>query len=242
MYEVIVLGATFAAAGIAHKCKDKCLVLEHRVQAGYEFFGALQFGSGYEKEIKCADALALYESFSQESAGFYGCDAHIYPYFKDCHAIFGAQVVSVEKCDGGFVCVAHGVSGFCTYKAKRIIDTRCNAEMSVSKTYNLLIASEETPAYDNVHYYKAGGENRYVLRCPVPLDCGYAEARTIAKKLIQDFKETQRLILSADEFDYQVKKEYPQERNGILYLPSKAYENPIRAFEAGVTMAQEVGK
>ena len=43
MYDVIVLGATFAAAGIAQQHKEKCLVIERRAQAGYEFFGALDF-------------------------------------------------------------------------------------------------------------------------------------------------------------------------------------------------------
>ena len=39
MYDVIVLGATFAASGIARQYKERCLVIERRAQAGYEFFG-----------------------------------------------------------------------------------------------------------------------------------------------------------------------------------------------------------
>jgi len=48
MYEVIVLGATFTAAGIAGKLGKNCLILESRPDAGYEFFGAFHFGTGYE--------------------------------------------------------------------------------------------------------------------------------------------------------------------------------------------------
>ena len=51
MYEVIVLGATFAAAGIAEQCKHNCLILERRAQAGYEFFGALQFDVDCESDL-----------------------------------------------------------------------------------------------------------------------------------------------------------------------------------------------
>lgn len=242
MYEVIVLGATFAAAGIARQYKEKCLIVERKTQAGYEFFGALHFGSGYEKEIKRKDALSLRQSLLQGNAGVYGGDRHIYPFFKESHVLFGAEIVSTQKKEDGFLCVTHGVGGYASYEAKKIVDTRTNAEMSVFKTYNLLIESKEEPAYANVYCEKAGGENRYVLRCPVPLFCGYAEARSIAKEIIQCFPETQRLILSADEFDHQVKESYPRTEGGILYLPSKAYENPILAFEAGLAMGEEGGK
>lgn len=238
MYEVIVLGATFAAAGICHRYKEKCLVIERRAQAGYEFFGALHFGSGYDEEIKSREAQRLQKQFLQKNAGVYGCDAHIYPILGEAHVLFGTEVVSVEKADGGFLCVTHGVEGFRTYKAKRIIDTRCNAEMCICKTYNLLMESKEKPAYSNVYCERAGGENRYVLRCPVPLYCGYVEARRIAQNVIRCFSETQRLILSANEFDYQVKEGYPKTQGEILYLPSKVYENPVLAFEAGLCIGE----
>lgn len=212
MYEVIVLGATFAAAGIAHKYKEKCLVIERRAQAGYEFCGEHPF------------------------------DTPIYPYLKECHTDFCVEIGAVEKTDGGFLCVTHGVDGFRSYTAKKVVDTRCNAEMAISKTYNLLIESEETPCFSNTACEKTGTENRYVIRCAVPLFCGYAEARSIAQKVIQCFSESQRLILLADEFDYQVKEGYPKMQEGILYLPSKAYKNPSLAFEAGLAVGEVLDK
>ena len=122
MYDVIVLGATFTAAGIARCCKEKCLVIERRARAGYEFFGALDFTAE---------------------------ETEIYSHFKCCRTLFCTELVSVEKSSDGFACVTHGVQGFCTYYAKKVIDTRCNAEMSLSKTYNLLIDSKEKPAFSN---------------------------------------------------------------------------------------------
>lgn len=207
MYDVIVLGATFAAAGIAQQYKEKCLVIERRAQAGYEFFGAL--------------------NFTVE-------ETEIYAHFKSCDTLFCTELVSVEKNSDGFACVTHGVQGFYTYYAKRVIDTRCNAEMSLAKTYNLLIDSKEKPVFSNCCCEKTGGENRYIVFCPVPVSCGYAEARAVARSIIGQFSETQRLILSAYEFDYHIKKGYPKTQNGILYLPSKAYENPRLAVAAGL--------
>ena len=206
MYDVIVLGATFAAAGIAQRHKEKCLVIERRAQAGYEFFGALDFTVE---------------------------ETEIYAHFKNCHTLFCTEVVSVQNTDNGFACVTHGVQGFYTYYARKVIDTRCYAEMSLSKTYNLLIDSKEKPAFLNCRCEKTKGENRYIVYCPVPLSCGYAEARAAVQDIIEQFSETQRLILSAYEFDYHIKEGYPNTQDGILYLPSKAYEDPKTAMSAG---------
>lgn len=215
MYDVIVLGATFAASGIARQYKERCLVIERRAQAGYEFFGALDF--------------AVEET-------------EIYTRFKSCHTLFCTELVSVQKNDNGFACITHGSQGFCTYYAKKVIDTRCSAGMSLSKTYNLLVESKEGPLFPNLHYEKAKGENCYILYCPVPLPCGYAEARAAAQDIIKQFSKTQRLILSANEFDYHIKGDYPKTQDGILYLPSKLYKNPRLAFEAGLSIGEEAGK
>lgn len=186
MYEILVLGATYAAAGFAERYQEKCLVLESRAEAGYEFFGEQ--------------------------------GRRIYTELNRCRTLFCVRVVSVERTEDGFLCVAHGVEGFHSFRAKRVVDTRCTAAMSDSKTYNLLIDRRG---------------RREILRLPVPLDCSFAEARGIAKKKMEGFSE-ERLIYMADEFDYQVKEGYPKEENGILYLPSKAYGSPDLAFAGGV--------
>ncbi len=187
MYEILVLGATFAAAGIARRYQERCLVLERRAQAGYEFF--------------CAED-----------------DLQIYSYLKECCTVFCAEIVSVEKDGEGFVCMTHGVDGFRSYRAKRVVDTRCNAGMSHAKTFDLLIDD---------------GNTRSVMQCPVSLDCDFSKARAIAKKAIQELPKGKRLVLMADEFNYCVKAGYPKTVDGILYLPSKAYATPTLAFEAG---------
>lgn len=215
MYDVIVLGATFAAAGIAGLCKEKCLVIERRAQAGYEYFGALDFSVD---------------------------ETEIYSYFKSNNILFCTEIVSVQKNDNVFECVTHGAQGFCTYYAKKVIDTRSNAKMSLSKTFNLLIDSKEEPFFSRCYWKKAKEKNRYIVYCPVPLSYGYAQARASAQDIIKQFSKTQRVILSAHEFDYHIKEDFPKTQNGILYLPSKLYKNPQLAFEAGLKIGKEAGK
>jgi len=231
MYEVIVLGATFAAAGIAHTYKKNCLILEQGLQAGAEFFGALQYGTGYDKQVQ-GEAAALQKRFAESN--IYSCDAEVYPYLQEADILFGSKIVSVEKTETGFVCTTHGVEGFCTFEARQIIDTRCNEKISRSKTFNLLMESKEAPAVSGTTAAKAGMEDHYTLRLPVSLSCSFPEARAAAKTVVEQFSETQKLLLSAWVFDYQVQEGYPKTENGILYLPSKLYENPVLAFAAGL--------
>lgn len=232
MYDVIVLGATFTAAGIAQIFKKNCLILEQSFQAGSEFFGALQFGFGYDQKPKREKSIALQDSFL--NGNMYTRHTEIYPYLQQADVLFGTQVSAIKKSENGFLCEVHGVQGFYTYEAKHIIDTRSNDEICALKTFNILIESSETPVFSGVYSEKGGLENHYILHLPLPLTCGYAEARKMIKNVVQQFSETQKLILSASVFDYQIKADYPKKRDGIICLTSKAYNNPVQAFEAGL--------
>ncbi len=211
MFDVIVFGATFAAAGIASRYLKKCLVIDSGMQAGDEFLGALRFLE------KTADVHAA---------------------LQQCHTRFGTEIISVERTGAGYACVTCGVEGYCTYEAKRIVDTRCCTEMCLSKTYNFLIHSEEIPIFTKVTWEPTEAENRYLVCCPVPLSCSYPEARTRVMELLSQFSPSQKLVLLAGTFDYQVKSGNMQTRDGILYLPSKAYATPDLAFAAGANIGE----
>lgn len=235
MYDVIVLGATFAAAGIARGCKGSCLVVERSLRAGYEFFGALQWGSGYEKLPQREDARKLRTLLQ---GGLFGGDRHIYPFFEGAAVRFGTQVIAVEKKKAGFSCLTHSVEGYVTYEAKRVIDTRSHSAMCLEKTYNFLMESESAPDFPGVICEKTELENRYIVRCPLPPEWGYPQAREKAWETVSRFSGGQKLILFADEFDYRLKQDRPGTEKGVLLLPSKAYENPYLALEAGIVAGE----
>ena len=204
MYELIVLGATFAAAGIAEKHQGNCLVIERRMEAGYEFF-----------------------------CPHFDTDLEIYPHLQKADLLFGTDVVSVEKTEKGFSCIVHNVEGFAAYEAKKVIDTRCSAQMCEAKSYDLMIVSGTKPAFPGVACKPVDQQKHYILSVPVALQCSYPEARATVLELVKQFSSSQRLIYSAGEFNYQVKAGYPKEENGILLAPSKAYGDPMQAFNAG---------
>lgn len=246
MYDLIILGATFAAAGIARTYTGSCLILESRPQAGYEFISALHFGTNYDLPVKSAEAQAMQETFAKRHAFsndricLYDCAAPFYQLLEGLPVLLNTQILHVEKTLEGFRCATHGVAGHRIFEAKTVIDTRCNSRMCVSKSYNMLIDGVgEVVLPPDVVWEPWGFSHNYVLRCSVPLDAGFIAAREKAFQIINALPEGHKLLQLADDFDYQVETGYPKTEAGILLLPSKAYSNPIQALDAGACLILE---
>jgi len=243
MYDVIVLGATFAAAGIGQKKKECCLILDSKPYAGYEFLNAMHFGTGYEKELKSQEALTLREAFAdkqvwtEERVCLFDCAPLLYRSLQQIPVLFNTQIISVEKTENGYRCLTHSISGYQSFEAKRVVDTRSIPDMCTSKTYNLLMDGVGKPDLpDWIQYAPWGLSHNYVLRLQIPMDAGYADARKKAMQFLEDLPKEHKLLLLPDEFDYTVGQKHFQTQDGVIYLPSKAYENPLLAFDAGVCL------
>lgn len=244
MYEIIVIGATFTAAGILQKYGDKCLVLERRPQAGYEFLNALKFGYGYDESLKSAEAKDLYEKFAERKAFsdnricLFDCASILYSLFEGKNVMLNMELLSVEKDDEEFTVTAHGVSGFKTYRAKKVIDTIVHNDMIEKKTLNFLVNSESLKNADIFKTLKTenwGYAGDIAIKCDVDKNSTYAQARQRIKQLSESLPEEYKIAFIADCFDYEVKSGYPIEKDGIFYMPSVAYKNPVQAYDAGIS-------
>ncbi len=224
MYDVIVLGASFAGAGIASRLQTSCLVVEESLRAGYEFFAAFAFGTGWEKLPTQSESRALREAMLEKGEISLAGDRHLYPYFRGCDILFGTRLFQIEREKDSFLCTLHNAKGFSTLRAKRIVDTRASERNSRAKSYNLLLE---------------GGE---VFSLPVPLTFDFVKARAAAFAEREKRGEEKTVLLSAEEFDYHVKQDASCEKDGILYFPSKAFENPFLAFDAGLLLGEELTK
>ena len=247
MYDVIVLGATFAAAGLLQVYNDRCLVIERRPQAGYEFFNALNFGKGYEKKLQTKDALTLKQKFVEKNAFhedrvcLFDCASSFYELLKGKNVMLNMEIINVTPTADGFSVTAHGVSGYRTYSAKRIIDTRVRRDMIAAKTLNLLISGENCDTDDLAKGLKTenwGYETDILIKCPVDVNANYIEARRAVADTIKQLPEKYKAAMVADMFDCRLKGTYHEEKDGITYIPSCAYENPLLAFDAGIIYAK----
>ena len=65
------------------------------------------------------------------------------------------------------------------------------------------------------------------IKCDVDKNSTYAQARQRIKQLSESLSEEYKIAFIADCFDYEVKSGYPIEKDGIFYMPSVAYKNPV---------------
>ncbi len=246
-YDVIVIGATFTAAGLVQAYGDKCLVLERRPQAGYEFLNAAKFGTDYAEKLVSEEAIALEEQFVEKQAFdgericLFDCASSYYKLLEGKNVLLNMEIVSVDKTGDGFTVTAHGVSGYRTFTADKVIDTTVHKDMVAGKSLNLLVNTDEEnlaalPA--DLKTEKWGYEEDTLIKCYVAADAGYIEARRAVAAVIDTLPAEYRVAFVADCFDYEIKPGYPTEKDGIVYMPSCAYKNPLLAFDAGVLYAK----
>ncbi|MBR5157872.1 MAG: hypothetical protein IKW59_08925 [Clostridia bacterium] len=247
-YEVIILGATFAAAGLIEKYKEKALILERRPQAGYEFFNAINFGCEYDAELKSDESKMLFERFKAkniftgERICLFDCAYDFYKCLADKNVLLNMEIISIQKEQNGFLVTAHGVSGYRTYKAKRVIDTRVHKDMILSKTLNAVLKTSGLKNFvlpENIKMEKWGYGDDIVVKCMLLPDDDYISARRKLFGTFENMHEDLKPLLVADAFDYKLKDGCVAEKDGIYYMPSCAYKNPLLAFDAGVVYASE---
>lgn len=212
-YDLVILGAGFAAAGLVTSYRGKSLIVERRWQAGAEFFGCL---------------------YPNEEEG------EIHRLLQEHEVLFGTETVTVEPTAEGFLCRFFGPNGFLSVTARQVVDTRTPPEACQEKSFCLLVECPVVPSHPIFEVEKAKGRDRYLLRCPVPLTASFPEAREKALHLLTEARPPMRLILSATEWDAVIRKGYPKWENGILLFPSKAYATPQAALEAGKAWGKEL--
>lgn len=243
-YEVLVLGATFAAAGLAQVLGSRCLVADRRAQPGWEFLSALNFGTEYDRPLAAAAAQQLQQEWAQRGCfaadgriNLLDCGASLCRRLEGAQVLLNSEIAAVEKTPEGFVVTTHGTAGFRRWAARRVIDTRCPATKIAQKSYHALLHAEvPAPLPKSLQLERWGDEGDFVLKCPVPADASFAQARAA---LQAQLPAGYRPVLTADAFAC-VPDEIPPEEDGVEYLVSCGYANPLLAYDAGVRYGEEV--
>lgn len=246
IYDVIVLGATFLGAGIAEAVGDRCLVIERRPQAGYEFINSLKFGHNYEKSLKTATAKSLLQNFEQNGAFngdricLFECAPHFYSRLLNKNILLNTEIITIEQSNDTFTVTTHGVSGYRVHQAKTVIDTRSLPEMTTDKYLNFIVNTDNNSTLpDGLTTENFGYECDTVIKCKVDLCDDFKTAR----KKVFDIATTLKgfkVVMVADEFEYVFKTIETAKSKGIKSLPSQSFENPLLAFDAGVILGGEL--
>ena len=111
--------------------------------------------------------------------------------------------------------------------------------MAESKSLNILVTcdDEECSVLDGYDVKPWGCPGEMVVKISVPLDADYIEARKLVKRFLEDRKGHVRLVCMADYFDFAVRSDVKVKDDGICYLASAGFANPLAAFDAGAEFA-----
>lgn len=247
IYDKMILGATFAAAGLLTK-SESCLVIEPKSYAGYEFLGALHFGTDYDEPLSTKEAAVLYEKLKEKDAIFhnrgclFGCSSVLYSYFLNKDVLLNTNIVSIQQKQGKFCVTTWGVSGFRTFWAKTIVNTLCDDDNVLKKSFHAWIRPKEekgnTPEGFLADPLFGAFENTFIINLPIENGETYCSARQRLDAALKTELADFRLGLTADCFAAVPKTDGIWEKDGMIQMPSCGFKNPLLAFDAGVSFAK----
>lgn len=233
-YDLIILGATFAAAGMLAAAGERALVLEPRPDAGYEFIGALARARIPAPTLQSPQAQSLQAAFAargvyeRHGGDLAAAAPAFYAALTDKHVLLETEILSCEHGEEGWCVLAHGVNGYRRFHASRVVDTRLPEELIREKSLAMRILTPE-------------GERPVHL--PVPPQADVLAARAAQRAYLQDLPADCRLLLTAECFTVHAAAPCPEEReDGIRLLPSALFDDPLLAYDAGVRLGGELCK
>ena len=233
MFDAVVLGATFTAAGFLSAFEGNCAVIEKNTLCGYEFINALKKGVEFKETPKTKNGVNFYEMLEKRDVfesdfNLFDAVVPLYRTFENKSIMLGTRVCEIEKKEDVFEITVFNNSGFEKIYTKKIIDTRCKKEDVISKTLNAIVKTE-------LSLEESGISERKIYKCPLEIDDDFIVAR---EKLKKELEKGMIADYIAPEFDV-VTRENILEKGEIIYIPSVSYKNPHLAFDAGCRLAEE---
>mgnify|MGYP000868605816 FL=1 len=264
-YDLVILGATSAALGIASEAGDRyhILILNSTSMVAYEFINAYKPGTGWEKEPESIPARTIREELLSENilCTGNGRSTHIYSagsvFCKAFRALkadilLETGLVSVKEKDGGYELSVYCIGGFQTIYADCIIDTT-EREIGIrNRSLNCLLVnrdqSELFPSIfpEGAEFYPDGDEtvNSAVMRYPVTNDTTLYQAR---HQLIgywarrpEDMKNWKIAAVGLC-FDVTPSIGYRKISKTHFLLPSAWQVNPLIAMDVGFALGRSAG-
>lgn len=242
-YDLVLIGSTFLAVGIAKGFKGKCLIIEPKGKPGYEFVDSFNMGSAYNK--KCVtkackefkEHLKNHELFADLFVPEWTAFFSEYICKNNIDILLFTNVLKIENFENGKKLTIYNSLGKGEITAERVIDTRTNS--FTYKTLNAVVYGDE-------FYPFAGGmtetyhrDNVRIVEFRIPNGYDYPQARDLVYSLWasrpEKLKDT-RIAAVADIFFEKSDIENTTIDFCHSEMYSTYYENPILAFDKGVSI------
>jgi len=255
---VLVVGATFFGLGVAIGAGKRAKVIERSIMAGPEFICTYRESRGFDEALKHEKTLVLKEEFKKRNILGENDKVHIpamqpvlYNLIKNenIDISFSTEFISAVKNGAEYEAELFDVSGYKRTFCKKIVDTTAlcitRPELNVnikSKSINALIHSKEDLTkpddIEGVKFFFGNCNGEVYMKYPLDKNDDIIRAREKLHKFWQTRPEIlKNWSLDAVATEMEIIPE-PDSKNdeNFLWYPSSAYNNPLKAFDEGISL------
>ena len=264
IYDLVVIGATFAGLGAAYAEKGNVLAVERRSQIGYEFIGAYNPATAWilrEAETEEGGRLKnelIKEGILSDDMRIYMPEVQSFLYYRIYRdrlpVLLMTEVIAVEKQQGIYEIEIYNASGISRLTAKRVLDTTEGLSLRpedrpkiLRKSINAFLyggeEAETIPAEEGMQIFPANRKGEALLSLELDVAANYIYARQkLHDRWIRRKKSlaSWTIALMADCMGIVLDRRCFAAAEGHVLLCSACFENPLEAFEAGIKFIEGV--
>ena len=255
--ETLILGGSAFACGMASRNPENCLILERGILLIPEFASALhpirvagprtQTGKQILRELERRGIVRGEKIHPPPLSDYFVHWMHQ----KKCRLLLNSELINLERSDTDVCAEIFCIDGLNLIRAERIIDTTAEGWRNRGRMFirgKALCAA----VCGTISRLPAEGELRcasfstgilpgeHLLRVDVPADATWHEARLRLHDIFRRLQQhNPRLSLGGEAtcMVYEYEDGGPIRRtmeDGILWIPSAQYQDPVTAFEEGL--------
>ncbi len=251
-YDVVIMGATSVALGIAEELKQKqsVLIIDSTQMVAAEYINAYKPGRNWDKEPvselgkAIAEKLRAQRVITKEGAHFYAAGPVFYQAYRRLGValLLDTEIIKVETAADYKISI-YNCAGYDTVETKLLLETRDPDSLIAHKSLNCVLTGKtDFPALSvqGLDFYpeQDGQFKTVIMKYHCSLDASLSEAR---HDLVETWQGRPRelrdwkIAAIGLRFDVTLRTGRPEVKR--LY-PASAYDNPLAAVDAG----SEVGR
>lgn len=239
-YDLIIIGATFEAFGIADSFKGTKLVIEEKAKPGYEFIDSFHNGTDYDKEPETKEGKEFKEFLDEKDmlGKIYVPEwaAYLSSWIcrKNTPVLLMTNVLKITEYDGGYRLTVFNTEGINEFYAKQVIDTR--TKDFCGKTLGAAIYSGRFESFHEDMKITGLTDTLTVVEVDVPDDFTYAKGREKFYEIWKNRPEQYAGCLVAAVADIFFKKSPVKDRkisDNYTEVYSTYFANPLLAYDGG---------
>lgn len=237
IYDVIVIGSGYLSAGISTSVKNSLIVEEtecidthfYLPLKGYRYVAYLPITDEGKYLFSIFNELGVFKNGFQNVNGF-ECALCKYVEDKKLNLLIKSRVVEIHKLRNTYRLTIQNNAGLKTVECKRLIDT---TSVRKNGNYTMLFTGSESEAFKVKNAFKgkvlpAFYNNRYALTIPAN-DMDENDIKVYIYDKWIECGLTSKILYMPPEFSFQSKSDTCDDY----------YDNPIEAFEHGLTLFKE---